>query len=121
MSPTCGDGGAVAGYQIAATAVCTFQNFLTVYLPGGSVPATGTYTVKAASNVVGLANLTAGQVAVRVIYHPNINTQEEWFAQSGTVTITNNGGKLTYAATDLPTKKDGAGTAQNLTLSANCP
>jgi hypothetical protein len=117
----CGDGGAVAGYQLAAQAQCTFNNTLTIYLPGGSVPATGTYTVKPAANVIQLTSLTAGQVAVRVIYHPNISTQEEWYAQSGTVTVTNTGGHLSYAATDLPTKKDGAGTAQNLTLAANCP
>ncbi len=116
----CTDTGAAGGYQLAAGAQCALNNGLTIYLPGGSVPAAGTYTVKPASSLFDLVNLTAGQVAIRAIHHPNGTTQEEWFAQSGTVAVTNTGGKLGYAATNLPTNKAGVGTATTLTLTATC-
>lgn len=121
VSPVCIDTGVQGGYQLAAGAACPLNNNLSIYLPGGSVPAAGTYTVKPVATVSDVVNLTAGQIVVRSVFHPTGTTQEDWYAQSGSVTVTNVGGKLGYTLVNLPTQKLGAATMTALSATASCP
>lgn len=122
MAPLCLNQTGGGGYQLAASAACPLNNGLAIYLPGDTtVPAAGTYTVRTVTGFADLINLPAGQVAIQVTYHPNGSTQELWWSQSGTVTVTNTAGKVGYSMTDIPTKKSGLGVAANLTATAQCP
>jgi hypothetical protein len=119
--PLCLDQGASGGYQLAAVAACPLNNAMTIFTPGGGPPAAGTYTVKPVGAFADALNLTAGQVVVRAVFHPDINTQEEWWAQTGTVTVTTVGGKPNYSGPTLTAKKFVGATTVALAVMANCP
>jgi hypothetical protein len=122
MAPLCLNQPGGGGYQMAAGAVCSLNNALTIYLPGDTtVPSAGTYTVKPAATFADLINLPAGQAGIQVVYHPDGSTQELWWGQSGTVTVTNTAGKVGYSTTGVTMKLSGKGTATGLTATAQCP
>ena len=122
LAPLCVNVASGGGYQLAAGAACPLNNNLSIYLPGDTtVPAAGTYTIHPASTFGDLINLPEGQAAVQVVFHPDGSTQELWWAQSGTITVTNVDGKVGYSMTDIPTQIAGAGPTENLTAMAQCP
>lgn len=118
----CMDGGAVGGYQIAASGACPLASSMAVYLPGGSVPAAGTYTVRPAASIIDLANVPAGMAAVRIIsYSTAPVAQLDWLGQSGTVEVTVDGGKISISTSGVEGKKAGSTDMSSMTISATCP
>ena len=121
VSTVCIDMGAQGGFQLAASAACPLNNGRTLLVAGGGPPPAGTYNVKPVNTYADALNLTAGQIVPRAIFHPNGTTQEEWWGQSGTITVTNVGGKVTYMGTNLVVKKFAMATTTTLSLTASCP
>ncbi len=118
----CSDGGAVGGYQLLAMGACPLASTSAFYFHGGGgPPAAGTYPVRAVTNLVGAANVPAGEVVVRIIHHPSTTVEENWFAQAGNVTVTVSGGKLTATLPLVNAKKDTTALTQMMMATTTCP
>ena len=121
VSTVCIDMGAQGGFQLAASAACPLNNGMTVFVAGGGPPPAGTYNVKPVNTYADALNLTAGQIVPRAIFHPNGTTQEEWWGQSGTITVDLVGGKLHAKAVAIPAKDLATQTAGTIAGDLTCP
>ena len=118
----CADGGAVGGYQLIGMGACPLSSTVGFYFHGGGgPPAAGTYPVRAATGLLGAANVPAGEVVVRIIHHPSTTVEENWFAQAGNVTVTVTGGKLTATLPLVSAKKDTTALTQMMMATTTCP
>ncbi|MCC6995967.1 MAG: hypothetical protein IT370_15265 [Deltaproteobacteria bacterium] len=118
----CSDGGAVGGYQLIGMGACPLSSTSTFYFHGGGgPPAAGSYPVRAATSIVGAANVPAGEVVVRIIHHPSSTVEENWFAQSGNVTVSLVGGKLVATLPLVSAKKDTTALTQMMMATTTCP